>query len=79
MRAEARGHPGGWLYVVNGPVDDINTLPRERVFGAWRIDGGGELTSEFRPVDYTTDRRTFGFSRTPVGMDYVRWPLMGIE
>lgn len=54
MVAEARAHPGGWVYVIDGDmVDDPNgEVPPEAIIGAWKVDDQGNLTDEYQANSY---------------------------
>jgi hypothetical protein len=47
--AQAKLNPGGWVLVVDGYSGAADQVPPERVQGAWKVDGDGEITGEFVP------------------------------
>lgn len=48
IREAARRRPGGWAYAVDPEFSGDGAVPRTGVIGAWRVDGLGRLTGEFR-------------------------------
>jgi hypothetical protein len=48
IREAARKRPGGWVYAIDPEHDNTGTVPRRGIIGAWRVDGLGRLTGEFR-------------------------------
>lgn len=48
VRDAARRRPGGWVYAVDPEFEGEGTVPRRGIIGAWRVDGLGRLTGEFR-------------------------------
>lgn len=46
-KAEARKTPGGWVYQIDGVYGPEDTVPPERIVGAWKVDEKGEITGEF--------------------------------
>lgn len=48
IREDARKRPGGWVYAIDPEQDAGSTVPRQGIIGAWRVDGLGRLTGEFR-------------------------------
>lgn len=48
IREAARKRPGGWVYAVDPEHDSDSAVPRQGIIGAWRVDGLGRLTGEFR-------------------------------
>jgi hypothetical protein len=45
---EARHQPNGWVYeIVGGEVED-GSVPPERIRGAWKVDGEGQITGEYQ-------------------------------
>jgi hypothetical protein len=57
MRADARGNPGSWLYILDPayPLDG-EPPPEYAYLGAYPVNGDGEIVNEFRPN--ATYRRT---------------------
>ncbi|WP_125936570.1 hypothetical protein [Streptomyces sp. WAC 06738] len=47
--AEARRHPGGWVYEIDGAmVDDPHgEVPPSAIVGAWEVDPDGALTGVY--------------------------------
>lgn len=48
IRESARKRPGGWVYAIDPEFDSVGSVPRRGIIGAWRVDGLGRLTGEFR-------------------------------
>ncbi len=48
IREAARKRPGGWVYAIDLEHEGSGTVPRRGIIGAWRVDGLGRLTGEFR-------------------------------
>lgn len=48
IREAARKRPGGWVYAIDPEHDTDSSVPRQGIIGAWRVDGLGRLTGEFR-------------------------------
>ncbi|MEW9531129.1 hypothetical protein [Microbispora sp. NPDC049125] len=46
---EARRHPGGWVYEIDGYFAPDQRVPPEAIIGAWKVDEAGNLTGEYRP------------------------------
>jgi hypothetical protein len=49
MHEEARRHPGGWIYVVDGTFGPDEVVPAHRIIGFWKVDRRGRLTGKYRP------------------------------
>jgi hypothetical protein len=49
MHEEARCHPGGWIYVVDGTFGPDDVVPVDRIIGYWKVDRKGKLTGKYRP------------------------------
>jgi hypothetical protein len=47
--AEAKHHPNGWVYVIEGNYGQNETVPPEAIRGAWKVDANGNITGEFIP------------------------------
>jgi len=47
LLAEARAHPGGWVYEVHSGYDSRGTVPPHAIRGAWKVDDDGNLTGEY--------------------------------
>lgn len=45
--AEARAHPNGWVYEVDGEFGPTEHIPPEAIVGCWRVDGNGEIVGDF--------------------------------
>jgi hypothetical protein len=48
IREAARKRPGGWVYAIDPEHEGTGAVPRQGIIGAWRVDGLGRLTGEFR-------------------------------
>ena len=48
VRDAARRRPGGWVYAMDPEFEGEGVVPRRGIIGAWRVDGLGRLTGEFR-------------------------------
>ncbi len=48
LREAARRRPGGWVYAVDPEFEGDRSVPRRGIRGAWRVDGLGRVTGEFR-------------------------------
>jgi hypothetical protein len=46
--AEARRHPGGWLYEIDPKFDPQGAVPPSGIIGAWKIGDDGVPTGEFQ-------------------------------
>lgn len=53
MRADARGNPGSWLYILDPdfPLDADGSPPEHAYLGAYLVDANGEIDENFRPND----------------------------
>ncbi|MGQ0629779.1 MAG: type VII secretion system-associated protein [Sporichthyaceae bacterium] len=59
IRDVARRRPGGWVYAVDPAFTDEGSAPRTGIVGAWRVDGLGRITGEFRHnADYVPSAGT---------------------
>lgn len=47
--AEARKHPGGWVYALDGRYDPDGAVPPWAVMGAYQVDEHGEVFGDFIP------------------------------
>jgi hypothetical protein len=47
MVEEARSHPGGWVYEIEGGFRPEDPVPPTAIRGAWKVSEKGELTGEF--------------------------------
>ncbi|MQA38825.1 hypothetical protein GEV02_11735 [Rugamonas sp. FT29W] len=43
MIQEARKHPNGWVYVIDGTYGPNDTVPPEAIAGAWEVDAIGNI------------------------------------
>jgi hypothetical protein len=48
MVAEAKRHPSGWVYQIDGKLGPNETVPPDRIVGAYKVDENGNLTGEFQ-------------------------------
>jgi|tagenome__1003787_1003787.scaffolds.fasta_scaffold9134265_1 hypothetical protein len=48
MIDEARKHPNGWVYVIEGTFGPNDAVPPTAIVGAWKVDASGNLTGEYR-------------------------------
>ena len=48
-RAEARRHPNGWVYQIDGTFGPDDAVPPEAIVGAWKVDEHGEIVGDFVP------------------------------
>lgn len=48
LLAEARRHPGGWVYEMDGEFGPNDTVPPEAIKGAWEVGENGELTGVYQ-------------------------------
>ncbi|GAA2661178.1 hypothetical protein GCM10010400_19770 [Streptomyces aculeolatus] len=48
--AEARRHPGGWVYEIDGAMvsDPNGEVPPTAIIGAWEVAQDGELTGTYQ-------------------------------
>ena len=44
---EAKRHPDGWVYEIEGRFGTDDRVPPECIVGAWKVDANGEITGEF--------------------------------
>jgi hypothetical protein len=47
--AEARKHPGGWVYEIHGEYGPNDHVPAHAVSGAWKVSDEGRIIGEFIP------------------------------
>lgn len=45
--SEAKNNPNGWVYDIDFPYPDEARVPPEAIVGAWKVDGDGNLTSQY--------------------------------
>jgi len=48
-REQARQHPNGWVYEIDGDINPNGNVPPEKIRGAWKVDSDGQLTGEYMP------------------------------
>ena len=48
-RIEARRHPGGHVYQIEGNYGPDDAVPPEAIVGAWQVDANGKIVGEFIP------------------------------
>jgi hypothetical protein len=50
LAAEAKLHPGGWVYEIDGEMvgNPQGDIPPEAIKGAWEVDQDGMLTGVYR-------------------------------
>ncbi len=46
---EAKRHPNGWVYRIEGEFASNDAVPPEAVVGAWKVDADGRIVGEFVP------------------------------
>ncbi len=44
---EARNHPDGWVYRIDGSFSDNEHIPPAAIIGAWEVNSNGEITDKF--------------------------------
>jgi hypothetical protein len=44
---EAKAHPNGWVYKIDGRFGPDDYVPPECIVGAWKVDANGELIGEY--------------------------------
>jgi len=47
--AEAKRHPNGWVYVIEGGFRPDEGVPPQAIRGAWKVDANGEIMGAFIP------------------------------
>lgn len=45
--AEAKKHPGGWIYRIAGHYSPEESVPPEAIVGAWQVNEFGVITGAF--------------------------------
>lgn len=48
LRDAGLQQPGGWVYAIDPAFDPAGEVPPFAIIGAWRVDGHGRVTDEFR-------------------------------
>lgn len=46
---EAKKNPNGWVYRIDGRFGSNDGVPPEKIIGAWKVDGEGNIEGEFMP------------------------------
>ena len=46
---EAKNHPNGFIYRVDGDYRENEHIPPEAIVGAWKVNESGEIDGEFIP------------------------------
>ena len=46
---EAKRRPNGHVFEVNGELGPSESVPPDRIKGAWRVDAEGRIVGEFIP------------------------------
>jgi hypothetical protein len=49
IREEAKRHPGGWVYAIDGHYDPNGAIPPYGIKGAWKVNDSGEIVGNFIP------------------------------
>ncbi len=44
---EARNHPNGWVYRIDGNFSDNERIPPTAIIGAWEVNSDGKITNNF--------------------------------
>jgi len=47
--AEAKRHPDGWVYEIDGIYAPSQAVPPEAILGAWKVDAQGRIVGELIP------------------------------
>jgi len=45
---EAKRHPNGWVYRIEGDFTDEDSVPPTAIVGAWQVDQSGSIVGAFR-------------------------------
>lgn len=62
MRANARGNPNTWMYVIDEAFDPDGEVPDWAVVGAYPVNGDGEIVEDFHPNEqYKPSPKALGF------------------
>jgi hypothetical protein len=48
-QAEAKRHPNGFVYQIDGNFGPDDAVPPDRIVGAWKVDANGKIVGEFLP------------------------------
>jgi len=46
---EAKKHPGGWVYEINGNYGEDGYVPPHAIAGAWKVNDAGLIEGDFIP------------------------------
>lgn len=46
LRAEAKRHANGWMYVIDPSLSDGERVPPAAIVGAWRVDAHGNIVAD---------------------------------
>jgi hypothetical protein len=46
---EAKLHPNGWVYRIEGSFGLNDAIPPKAIVGAWKVDAEGKISGEFIP------------------------------
>ena len=46
LRAEAKRHANGWVYVIDRSLSDGERVTPSAIVGAWRVDGDGNIVAD---------------------------------
>lgn len=46
---EAKKHPNGWVYRIEGSFRPEEAVPPTAIVGAWKVDSDGKIVGEFMP------------------------------
>jgi len=46
---EAKLHPNGYVYQLDGDFRDDEFVPPDRIMGMWEVDESGEIVGDFIP------------------------------
>ena len=46
---EAKRHPNGWVYRIQGTYSSDDAVPPEVIIGAWKVDPEGKIVGDFVP------------------------------
>jgi hypothetical protein len=46
--AEAKSHPGEWVYEIVGSFGPHDPVPPEAIRGAWKVDDQGQVVGQFQ-------------------------------
>ena len=46
MIKEAKNHPNGWLYAIEGHFGPNERVPPQAIAGAWKVDKDGNIIED---------------------------------